>query len=67
MAAAVAETSLKVAVLVDLKRRPASQVRGSKRLWASAMIVNSAGLIPISYFVFGVRRTETADQTTTHA
>jgi len=24
--------------------------------------VNSAGLIPISYFVFGVRRTETADQ-----
>jgi hypothetical protein len=67
MTAAVAEASLKVAVLVDLKRRPASQVRGSKRLWASAMIVNSAGLIPISYFVFGVRRTETADQATTHA
>jgi hypothetical protein len=57
---AVAETSLKAAVLVDLKRRPASQVRGPKQLWASAMIVNSAGLIPICYFVFGRRRGQTA-------
>jgi hypothetical protein len=50
-----AETTLKVAVLRDLRRRPASQVRGPKWLWASSMIVNSAGLIPISYFVFGRR------------
>ncbi|MGB6455361.1 MAG: hypothetical protein WBH47_12845 [Streptosporangiaceae bacterium] len=56
MAGAVAEAGLKAAVLIDLRRRPASQIRGSKRLWASAMIVNSAGLIPISYFVFGRRR-----------
>jgi hypothetical protein len=56
---AAAEATLKVAVLVDLRRRPASQVRGPKWLWASSMIVNSAGLIPISYFVFG-RRSATA-------
>lgn len=54
-AAAVAEAGLKAAVLIDLRRRPASQVRGSKRLWASSMIVNSAGLIPLAYFVFGRR------------
>jgi hypothetical protein len=52
---AAVETTLKAAALVDLKRRPASQVRGSKWLWASSMIVNSAGLIPISYFAFGRR------------
>jgi hypothetical protein len=52
---AVAETGLKVAVLVDLRRRPTSQIRGPKWLWAGSMIVNSAGLIPISYFVFGRR------------
>jgi hypothetical protein len=52
---AAAETGLKVAVLLDLRRRPASQVRGPKWLWASSMIVNSAGLIPICYFVYGRR------------
>jgi hypothetical protein len=56
IASAVAETGLKAAVLIDLKRRPASLVRGSKRLWAAAMLVNSAGLIPLSYFAFGRRR-----------
>jgi hypothetical protein len=56
IAAAVAETGLKAAVLADLKRRPASLVRGRKRLWAAAMLVNSAGLIPLSYFAFGRRR-----------
>jgi hypothetical protein len=66
-AGAAAEAGLKAAALLDMRRRPAGQIRGSKRAWALAMIVNSAGLIPISYFVFGVRRTETADQTTTHA
>jgi hypothetical protein len=66
-AAAAAEAGLKAAALLDMRRRPASQIRGSKRAWALAMIVNSAGLIPISYFLFGVRRTESADETTTHA
>jgi hypothetical protein len=54
--AAVAEGILKVAALIDLKRRPASQVRGSKWLWAAVVaVVGSAGIVPISYFVFGRR------------
>jgi len=56
IAVAVAEAGLKAAVLVDLKRRSASQVRGSRRMWAAAMLVNSAGLIPLLYFAFGRRR-----------
>jgi hypothetical protein len=58
IAVAVVEAGLKAAVLVDLKRRTASQVRGSRRMWAAAMLVNSAGLIPLSYFLFGRRRPE---------
>lgn len=58
---AAVETGLKVAVLADLRRRPASQVRGPRWLWASSMVVNSAGLIPLSYFAFGRRDAETAD------
>jgi hypothetical protein len=54
--AALAETSLKAAVLIDLRHRPAAEIRGSKRAWAAAMIVNSAGVIPLSYFAFGRRR-----------
>jgi hypothetical protein len=53
---AVAEGILKLAALIDLKRRPASQVRGPKWLWATVLaIVSSAGVVPISYFVFGRR------------
>lgn len=55
VAAAVVEGGLKAAVLVDLKRRPASQIRGSKQLWAAAMLVNSAGVLPLAYFVYGLR------------
>jgi hypothetical protein len=58
---AVAEAILKMAVLVDIKHRPASQVRGSKRVWiVAAVLVNSAGVGPLSYFAFG-RRRGTAD------
>ena len=56
IAAAIAEAILKTAVLIDLKRRPASQIRGSKRMWlVAAVLVNSAGIGPLSYFVFGRR------------
>jgi hypothetical protein len=64
--AAVAETGLKAAALIDLRRRPASRVRGSKKLWATSMIVNSAGLIPISYFAFGRRSAEAVAADTAH-
>jgi hypothetical protein len=53
---AVAESVLKTAALIDIKRRPASQIRGPKWLWAPVVaVVNSAGVVPISYFVFGRR------------
>jgi len=57
VAAAAAEGGLKVAALVDIKRRPASQIRGPKWVWAVVVaLVNSCGGAPISYFVFGRRR-----------
>ena len=55
--AAIAEGILKIAVLVDIRRRPANQIRGSKRLWIiAAVLVNSAGIGPLSYFAFGRRQ-----------
>jgi hypothetical protein len=57
IAAAIAEAILKAAVLIDIKRRPASMIRGSKRMWiVAAVLVNSAGVGPLSYFAFGRRR-----------
>ncbi len=57
VAGAAVETSLKAAALVDIKRRPASQIRGSKWMWIPAVtVLNSAGLAPLAYFVFGRRR-----------
>lgn len=58
---AVAEGILRLAALIDIKRRPASQIRGRKWIWASLVaVVSSAGMVPISYFVFG-RRAGTQD------
>jgi len=55
--AAVAEGILKVAALIDLRRRPANQIRGPKWLWAAVVaVVSSAGVVPLSYFVFGRRQ-----------
>jgi hypothetical protein len=54
---AVADGILKAAALIDIKRRPASQIRGPKWVWAPVVaVVNSAGVVPISYFVFGRRQ-----------
>ena len=59
IAAAIGEAVLKAAVLADIRRRPASQIRGSKRMWImAAVLVNSAGVGPLSYFAFGRRRAE---------
>jgi hypothetical protein len=54
VAAAAAETSLKIAALVDIHRRSADQIRGPKALWRAAMVVNLLG--PLSYFTIGRRR-----------
>jgi hypothetical protein len=52
--AGAAEAALKVAMLIDLKRRPADQIRGSKWLWAPLAFINLMG--PLSYFAVGRRR-----------
>ena len=54
VAAAAAEASLKVAALIDIHRRPASEIRGPKALWRAAMVVNLLG--PLSYFTVGRKR-----------
>ena len=57
IAAGIGEAILKAAVIVDIRHRPASQIRGSKRMWIiAAVLVNSAGVGPLSYFAFGRRR-----------
>ncbi len=50
----VIEGVLLVATLVDIRRRPADQIKGSKRMWTAIAFVNIIG--PIAYFVFGRRR-----------
>lgn len=48
------EAALKVAALIDLARRPAEEIRGSKARWAAAIVfVNSVGALPVVYFAFG--------------
>jgi len=48
------DTVLRVVALVDLARRPAGEVRGSKRGWATALaVVNSAGVVPLVYLLRG--------------
>ena len=57
VAGAVVDGALRVAALVDLKRRPAEQVRGPKAVWGTALaVVSSAGVLPLTYFVCGRRR-----------
>jgi len=54
------EGALKIAALIDLVRRPSSQVRGSKARWAAAvMLINSLGAVPVAYFVWGRRTSAT--------
>jgi hypothetical protein len=56
IAAAVVEGGLKTAALIDMKRRPSSEIRGPKWAWVAAVLVNSAGVGSLSYFIFGRRR-----------
>jgi hypothetical protein len=51
--AGVAEAGLKAAMLIDLRRRPADQIRGSKWLWTPLAFVNLVG--PVLYFAVGRR------------
>ena len=53
VAAAVVEVAMTVAAWRDLTSRPADQVRGSRRLWALAVLVQPVG--PVAYFAVGRR------------
>jgi bacteriorhodopsin len=52
-ATAAVQVLLSAATLLDLRRRPSTQVRGSKTLWVAAAFVNFVG--PVAYFTFGRR------------
>ncbi|MQA10545.1 MAG: hypothetical protein GEU98_18720 [Pseudonocardiaceae bacterium] len=45
---AAVQLTLAIAAWLDLAKRPASEIRGSKRGWALAILVNFVG--PIAYF-----------------
>jgi uncharacterized small protein (DUF1192 family) len=51
---AVTELTAKIAMLIDIRRRPASLIRGPKRLWRAAAAVNTLG--PLAYFTLGRRK-----------
>jgi hypothetical protein len=52
--AGIVQVSLMLAALVDLRRRPAQQIRGPKGAWVAASFVNTIG--PLAYFIFGRKR-----------
>ena len=56
VAVGAVEGLLKVAMLIDLRRRSADDVRGAKWAWASTALINSAGVIQLAYFAIGRRR-----------
>ena len=47
---------LLAAALIDIRRRNADAINGSKRLWTLVVFINFIG--PIAYFLFGRKRPE---------
>ena len=57
IAGAAVEGALKIVALIDLKRRPASEVRGSKWAWLPFLtVVNTAGAAELAYLLWGRHR-----------
>ena len=55
--AGTVEAALKVVALADLRRRPAAEIRGPKWVWIPTVtLVNSVGLAPAAYLLFGRKR-----------
>jgi hypothetical protein len=48
------QITLLAAALIDIRRRPADAINGSKRLWTAVVFINGIG--PIAYFVVGRKR-----------
>lgn len=47
----IIQVALLAAALWDLRRRPAAQINGDKKMWYGLAFVNYVG--PIAYFIFG--------------
>jgi hypothetical protein len=52
----IVQSALLAAALLDIYRRPAEEIKGSKWLWSAMAFANFMGIGPIAYFVFGRRR-----------
>jgi hypothetical protein len=48
------QLALLITALIDIRRRPADAINGSKRLWTAVVFINGIG--PIAYFVVGRKR-----------
>ena len=48
------QITLLAAALIDIRRRSADAINGSKRLWTAIVFINGIG--PIAYFVVGRKR-----------
>lgn len=59
IAAIGAMLGLLAVTLIDIKRRPASKIRGSKQMWTALSFINWV-LGPVAYFIFGRRHSESA-------
>ena len=51
---AAVQLAMLATALLDIYRRPAEEIRGSKPVWAVVSFVNFVG--PIAYLLFGRRR-----------
>ena len=54
----VLQLALLITALIDIRRRPADAINGSKRLWTVVVFINGIG--PIAYFVVGRKRPASA-------
>lgn len=48
------QVCLSIAALLDIRRRPADQIKGSKPMWVALSFLNTVG--PLAYFAFGRKR-----------
>lgn len=55
--AGFADASLRAYALMDIGKRDATQIKGSKPVWIAALTtVNSLGVVPTAYLVWGRKR-----------
>lgn len=54
VAAGALQITLALCAWFDLARRPAGQVRGSKKRWVPIIAMNTVG--PLTYFAFGRKK-----------